>query len=159
MPYCSIEEAWGNDFNMNINKDNNELDSSTNNFENDNNEYMSFDNDNNNNYSSQYQDFKDLIDEKVIDDNLSVSIEKKSKKDKIEHFVDNEDIVSFRNNKIKNKKKKKIDKTIENFIDTPNFLDKSNQESNMFNILIYILTGIFIIFILDIFTRLGKNNI
>ena len=60
----------------------------------------------------------------------------------IEHEDDN---ISYKN-------KKSIDDTIENLV------DGSSSNNEIHNIIIYIITGIFIIFILDIFTKLGKNS-
>ena len=97
------------------------------------------------NTQNKYSNFNDLIDEKVLDDCSGVF---KKNASPIENFIDKDDVVSFKNNK-------RIDKTIEHFIDIPNKIDK---ESNLSNILIYIVTGIFIIFVLDIFTKLGKNT-
>ena len=132
MPYCSIEEAWGNDFKTN---DSNELNS----FSTTDDEFLNLESPSSPNLMPRYQEFNDIMDDNIID---SLSVDKKP--ENISN--DKEDLISFKNN----------NQHIEHFISTPKQIDNV-KDSNMFNIIIYIITGIFLIFVLDIFTKLGKN--
>ena len=58
---------------------------------------------------------------------------------------------SLRNNR-KNKKK-----TLENYKDLNYEIPNNNGKENLYDIIVYVITGIFIIFILDLFVRMGRN--
>lgn len=158
MPYCSIEEAWGNNFNLNSSSPAEPTHSSSVlSGHNEDDEYFTLSHNLNPTHIEQLENTCDKVKddinpysklENIIDDTV---LEKKiSKKQQVISQRDDTDLISFKN--------QHIDKTIETMVDTPKFLVNETNDKNMMNIVIYIITGIFIIFILDIFTKLGKNN-
>jgi hypothetical protein len=90
-----------------------------------------------------YENCKSYLSDNNIDNDIDITSDHNLDKSEIDT------VISFKHNK---KRKKK---NIEHFIDKISFIKKND---NLYEIIIYIITGIFIIFILDIFTKLGKNN-
>lgn len=109
-------------------------------------------------------DFSEIIEE-AEDDNCNIYSENNdnvnnSPQDsdvESDSDTDSDDEIDLSKNnlkKSKNRSKKTIDQKINNLF-TSNSEDDKN---NIYEIGVYIITGIFIIFILDIFTKLGKNS-
>lgn len=109
-----------------------------------------------NNYSriSEESDNEEDEDDIVEVDNIIAETdnESESRNESINSF-DGSSASSF--NSYKNRKK--INKTLDYLLNNKNNNGKNNN-NNFYDILIYIVTGVFIIFILDIFTKLGKNG-
>ena len=132
MVFCTIEEAWGNNFSNNNNSNNNS--------------------NNSNNSNIDYKNINyDDINYNNIDLDKNRKIDEKKETKKI-----NNNIIKGGKNKIKKnrggKKKIKVNKK------KIRKLKGGNLLSEDFDIFYYIIIGIILVILVDTFYKLGKNN-
>lgn len=151
MPYCTISEAWGNDFQTNEDnthvdiddKDANNSKKRKNNLKSYNlDDYNTFENYNiGNNYSRNYN---------ILDEHDGKNIRLPSDKKYLINDKSNKNVEDFsnKNNYIQYilNENKKLHKIIEDF-------ETINYNDNIFDLIVFISSGIFIIFLLEILSK------
>jgi hypothetical protein len=178
MPYCSIEEAWGDNFMNNLSPETQYNPSfKTNNFKN---IAVNASNENDSNLEEipknikkqikkiEDQDWSDDSDENTCDERIIYNQDRqnleKERKRKMEEYEEYSKMINnARSSSSKNKNinsKTNIDRNYDNVVEgfsTNDFLSNNNyNEYSNIDLIIIILLGIFLLFSMDIFVRIGK---